>query len=266
MKKYSCDEIKALLCEYSDGETDAETARDIEQHLDGCPECRAELELCLKAKSASAAAVGQDNIPSPPADLHERIMSAVHKDASAKKRQAARRWRNIAAAAAVLTLFVGIGAFVFMMGPMKSGNSSFDGLAGIAGEAAPPSGCKPGEDGNAQDEDAAFRPENNDLAADVPCSDKPSASDSEDKYGELFRTYGAGYDRALIIPITAGSYDAAASLAASLGAKFDGLAFAVPYTKDAEDTVLSWSGGDVFDPVVYGGDDGELCIIVYVEK
>ncbi len=265
MKKYSCDEIKALLYEYSDGETDAETARDIEEHLEGCPECRAELESCLKAKSAAAAAVGKDNIPSPPADLHDRIMSAVHKDAAAKKRQAARRWRNIAAAAAVLTLFVGIGAFVFMIGPMKSGNSSFDGLAG---EAAAP-GFKPDENGNAQDEnqdeDIDRLPENMGGAEGETGSENPTASDSEDKYEELFRTYGAGYDRALIIPITARSYDAAASLAKSLGAKFDGQGFSVPYTKEAEDAVLSWSGGDVLEPVVYG-DEGELCIIVYVEK
>jgi hypothetical protein len=49
----SCEKIKELLAGYQDGELDAEQLEMVQQHLDGCSDCRAELARLEKVKEVT---------------------------------------------------------------------------------------------------------------------------------------------------------------------------------------------------------------------
>lgn len=71
-----------LLHSYADGELDAANALRLEEHLAGCPDCKAELADI----EATRALVGRDDLrwPAPPA-LHERVAAALRREAAAAR-------------------------------------------------------------------------------------------------------------------------------------------------------------------------------------
>lgn len=52
----SCDEIMEVLQSYLDGEIDADTARDVAGHLEGCTDCNTESEVYRNIKASLAGA------------------------------------------------------------------------------------------------------------------------------------------------------------------------------------------------------------------
>ncbi|MFI9030027.1 anti-sigma factor domain-containing protein [Streptomyces sp. NPDC053560] len=110
MNTDQCRHNRTLLGMYSLGRLDAAQSVAVQAHLDGCPDCRAELrELC-----GVAAALGQadpDRVaepsPAPPASLQTAIFTEI-----AKARTQSRRPRALMLAAAVLAVCLGAGAVV----------------------------------------------------------------------------------------------------------------------------------------------------------
>src|SRR4249919_873588 len=97
------------LSEYVDGELDASTARALETHLAGCPDCRA---IADDLRSVSARARALPVVP-PPSDLWQGIESRIHESRIVPLRPTARRtglfvsWPRLAAAGLLLGVVSG---------------------------------------------------------------------------------------------------------------------------------------------------------------
>lgn len=95
MTRETCERVRELIPAAVAERLSAEERRSVEDHLDGCGECRAEAELVgLLRRSA----------PAVPDGLSARIQAAVSSD----RRRVRRPWWGVAAAA-VAALAVGIG-------------------------------------------------------------------------------------------------------------------------------------------------------------
>ena len=77
----TCDEVKVLLHALLDGELDAGHAREVEQHVAGCPRCTAAL---ADYRAMSAAVAGANLRYTAPASLRERIEAALPQPKSAE--------------------------------------------------------------------------------------------------------------------------------------------------------------------------------------
>jgi anti-sigma factor RsiW len=77
----TCDEAEILLHALIDGELDAGHAREVEQHVAGCPRCTAAL---ADYRAMSAAVVGANLRYTAPASLRERIEAALPQPKSAE--------------------------------------------------------------------------------------------------------------------------------------------------------------------------------------
>ncbi|MBP2366432.1 anti-sigma factor family protein [Pseudonocardia parietis] len=92
----------------------AHEAATLQAHLDGCPECRAELEEISSVLPALRRVDPDrlDRTPVPPPDLGDRIVAAARaegRDAPARRRS---RWLPVAAAAAVAILVGGAAGYL----------------------------------------------------------------------------------------------------------------------------------------------------------
>lgn len=109
-----CREWRELLGAYALGHLEGDEKAGLEAHLEGCAECRTELaELAPVAKMLPQADPARfESTPQPPAELGQRIASAIAAEGARATRRR-RRWFGgfalggaAAAAAAVLLLFV----------------------------------------------------------------------------------------------------------------------------------------------------------------
>ena len=97
------------LSEYVDGELDTSTARALETHLAGCPDCRA---IAEDLRSVSARARALPVVP-PPSDLWQGIESRIHESGIVPLRPKTRHtglfvsWPRLAAAGLLLGLVSG---------------------------------------------------------------------------------------------------------------------------------------------------------------
>lgn len=73
----TCDEVRELLPEHLLGILDAEEDRALERHLRGCAACRKELARLEDGLAALAHATHDEE---PPAELRERVLSALHEE------------------------------------------------------------------------------------------------------------------------------------------------------------------------------------------
>jgi len=104
-----CKKAAALLSPHVDGELDAAEAAALEEHLQGCAGCRAELSAL---KSARAMVSERATRFSAPSELEERIGESVSAPSSLRVRPSSRFWQGAgvgAAATAALAIAVGIG-------------------------------------------------------------------------------------------------------------------------------------------------------------
>ncbi len=98
-----CEQVRNLLNEYIEGSVSGAMRDRLEAHLEGCVECRRELQL-MQAIWRGLSAMPEIE---PPADLHARIMTHVR--ANARTREAQQRvafWRWAGAAAVAAGLFL----------------------------------------------------------------------------------------------------------------------------------------------------------------
>ncbi|HEU5398067.1 MAG TPA: anti-sigma factor [Gammaproteobacteria bacterium] len=97
----TCQELENQLHPYLDGELDAAEQADVEQHLEGCPDCQARLKDwralhgALQAPELRFKASGT---------LRQRLQNELHKPQAAR-----RHWERWAAAAAVAIVAVALG-------------------------------------------------------------------------------------------------------------------------------------------------------------
>lgn len=99
----TCEEMDTLIHGYMDGELDALTNRQVEQHLDGCATCRAGIEGFSRIRASLR---NQDLYYPAPTTLTQRIETAVRMDTQSLRIRRFPAWRNFAAAASVLVAFV----------------------------------------------------------------------------------------------------------------------------------------------------------------
>ena len=97
------------------GRLDEDKRAALQAHLDGCAECRAEVEELRPVAGALADAAPEHIDPEefPPADLIDGVIAQVGRERQLQRRRQRRRWFGRSAlAAAAAALFVAIGFFV----------------------------------------------------------------------------------------------------------------------------------------------------------
>lgn len=95
---------------YSLGRLEGAQAVAVQAHLDGCPECRAELRE-LRGAAGALAQADPDRVAEPPAAPPASLRAAIFTEI-AKERPRQRRSRAVMLAAAVLAVCLGAGAMV----------------------------------------------------------------------------------------------------------------------------------------------------------
>ncbi|MCI0589329.1 MAG: zf-HC2 domain-containing protein [Planctomycetes bacterium] len=107
----SCEEVRALLGDWVDGELEEDARRALEAHAASCPDCARRLQFERRLKELVAR---RGRLPEPPAYLAERVRRRI-----AEVRRPARRWKGIAAAVA---LFAALGFLARgFLGPGRDG-------------------------------------------------------------------------------------------------------------------------------------------------
>ena len=97
----TCDEAEILLHALIDGELDAGHAREVEDHLAGCPRCAAQ----LAAYRAMSEAVARADLPyAAPAALRRRIEAALPRTAAPSRRAVLRGFAMGSAAGSTMSM------------------------------------------------------------------------------------------------------------------------------------------------------------------
>lgn len=119
----TCDDCRSELVAYLDGALTAAVARVIEQHAEGCPECRA----ALRAHRSLAARLGGVTELEPPRWLEERIVRRA-----LGARYLWTGWRRVGALAGSLGFATSIGLLLWLPRLLR-----IDPVAGAAGQLTP---------------------------------------------------------------------------------------------------------------------------------
>jgi anti-sigma factor RsiW len=85
----NCDEARALVHAYVDGELDVARSLDLERHLAGCAQCRAIYQSQLALRDGVRAAAAYTRAP---ADLRKRIQSTVRQESRRDAPASQLRW------------------------------------------------------------------------------------------------------------------------------------------------------------------------------
>lgn len=97
-----------LIGPYVMGETEPEEERELERHLAGCAECRAEVEALREIHNDLA-----ELSSAPPPELRERVLEGASEEDH--RGRGVRTWRvPLVAAAAILLVVVALGSYVFL--------------------------------------------------------------------------------------------------------------------------------------------------------
>lgn len=102
----NCEQREKSLHGYLDGELDAVRAAEFERHLEGCPECLAELEAQEALRASLKQAALRERAP---AGLHKKVVKSLPKSALPARFAIRLSWQWLPAAAAVVLVagFVG---------------------------------------------------------------------------------------------------------------------------------------------------------------
>ena len=123
MKTDQCREWRESLGAYALGHLPAEERGGLEAHLEGCPDCRAEVEALAGVATALPHADPQNFFgpaPQPPADLGRRILAGFEAD-HAKTRRRRRRRFGLAFAGGLAAATAAIVAVVIVAGGSGGG-------------------------------------------------------------------------------------------------------------------------------------------------
>ena len=121
------DRFEKLLGPYVQGELSGAEERELEQHLEGCSDCQADLEDLRHAHGILRATAG-----GPPPELKEWVMARVRSEPRHRPTVRWRLWLPVAAALLVVAI-LGLGLLRTVSGPS-------DGLALTATNVAPQAG------------------------------------------------------------------------------------------------------------------------------
>ena len=115
----NCQEIKNLIHAYSDGELDAAKSLEIEQHIQGCAECKQALSNLSVLKNAITTAAPRFKAP---ANLRHGILAATRQTTVTEQSRVARPWRwNTVYAGLAMAASVMIGFFIALqMNPREN--------------------------------------------------------------------------------------------------------------------------------------------------
>jgi mycothiol system anti-sigma-R factor len=117
-----CEQVQRYIDAYLDGELEATPAVELEQHMQGCADCRSALTLARLLKRAVREQLGAETAPD---SLRLRIASALEEASGAEQEgglwYVRRSMKGFAAAAAVL--LGAIGYFVYSGAPLVPGRS-----------------------------------------------------------------------------------------------------------------------------------------------
>lgn len=104
--------LRESLGDHALGRLDAREAATLQAHLDGCPDCRTELEEISSVLPALRRADPDrlDRTPLPPPDLGDRIVAAARAEGRDARRRP--RWLPVAAAATVALLAGGAAGYL----------------------------------------------------------------------------------------------------------------------------------------------------------
>lgn len=107
-------EVRNLLGAYALGMLDDGSRAFVDSHLDGCADCRAEVEF-IEPAAAALPLADPDRVaaqPAPPPELGERILAAARDEPSPRKRWLRERGTRytLIASAVALVLGIGVGA------------------------------------------------------------------------------------------------------------------------------------------------------------
>src|ERR1700704_1119314 len=105
MTSDACRELRAALGAVALGGADPAETLALHAHLDGCPDCRAELrELTSVAAALPLADLAHvtDDLPQPPAALATRVLGRISTERTARRTRARRRIAAAAATAAAI--------------------------------------------------------------------------------------------------------------------------------------------------------------------
>lgn len=77
----NCKAVDQILSSYADGELSGREMRLVREHLSGCAECSAELEMVLRLKRCIAALPDAECEP----DLEDRLIRAIYREQSSQR-------------------------------------------------------------------------------------------------------------------------------------------------------------------------------------
>jgi anti-sigma-K factor RskA len=109
------DRFEELLGPYLLGELSVEEERELERHLEGCPECRHELDRVRQPHDL----LRQLATYEPPTELEERMLAQVRGEMPARSSRGWRLW--VSAAALVVVALLGIGILREITGDSTTG-------------------------------------------------------------------------------------------------------------------------------------------------
>lgn len=107
----SCDEVKALMNGYADGELNANDREVLSEHMGRCESCAAGLTAIERMRSLVKSGM---NYYEAPAELRDQVRFAIRSAAYVEPRARTANWRVLGVVAAGLVLSAGIGTPVLM--------------------------------------------------------------------------------------------------------------------------------------------------------
>jgi anti-sigma factor RsiW len=124
----NCQETKALLDGYVDGELDIVHSMDIAHHLQACPACA---DAYNNHQSLRSAIRGGELYWTPPADLHKRVQAAVRQAHRAETHPRPWTWRGLRVAVSLAVAAVLVLSLVpLLTGPAVNDRVTQDLIAG----------------------------------------------------------------------------------------------------------------------------------------
>ena len=111
------DHFEGLLISYLLGELSAEEERELERHLEECPECRHELDRARQTHDLLRKLATYE----PPTELEDQVLAQVRGEMPARSSGGWRLW--VSAAAVLVVVILGIGILRAILGDSSTGVS-----------------------------------------------------------------------------------------------------------------------------------------------
>jgi len=99
-----CERFRGRFSDYLDGELGERERREVDGHLSGCAQCRAELALLRRTVEA----VRNAGAPAAPAGFADRVLDAIRRESAPREPIAVAIWGRLVPVAAMFLLVVGL--------------------------------------------------------------------------------------------------------------------------------------------------------------